>query len=87
MTQATRPSPPLRDLVVSTLTDMDKTLVWLAAELGWSRPVLNSVLWSDQPLTVSRAVDMERVLDVHAELLLQSYITAELELERRKREG
>lgn len=84
----TRPSPPFRELVVSTLKQMEQTQIWLAGELRWSPSVLKAVLWHDQPLSVRRAVQMEHVLGgLHAELLLQAYITWELEQERRKWEG
>lgn len=85
--RATRPSPPFRELVVSTLKQMEQTQVWLAGELRWSPSVLKSVLWHDQPLTVRRAVQIEQVLDVNAEFLLQAYIGWELEHERQRWEG
>lgn len=85
MPDAQRISPPMREMVLGRLRELDKTQGWLAQRMGWSAKVLPLVLWGDMNLTPRRLIDLEEALGVSAEFLVQAYYTYELQFERRAR--
>jgi plasmid maintenance system antidote protein VapI len=86
MTEAMRESPPLRELVLTTLKRMGHNQHWLAERVEVSPKTLSQILWCDRPLGAGHAVDMEEALGIGAEFLMAAYVNWALAFERGRRE-